>query len=129
MEVATNDLFSPQTIYFPGYVTSRFHEIVFSPNKNFYYLTDDYNHQILVVNANNNSVVAQIPVGTFPQEMAISTTKPYLFVTCVEDPTTFPGKRGSVYVIDYNTNTVVRSIYTGHQPHGIALMMPMDWCL
>lgn len=120
-KVATNDLFSPQTIYFPGYVTSRFHEIVFSPNKNFYYLTDDYNHQILVVNANNNSVVAQIPVGTFPQEMAISTTKPYLFVTCVEDLTTFPGKRGSVYVIDYNTNTVVRSIYTGHQPHGIAL--------
>ncbi|HNR21142.1 MAG TPA: YncE family protein [Bacteroidia bacterium] len=117
----TNDLSNQIPISFPGYGSSKFHEIVFSPNKNFYYLTDDFNHQILVVNANNNSVVAQIPVGTFPQEMAISTTKPYLFVTCVEDLTTFPGKRGSVYVIDYNTNTVVRSIYTGHQPHGIAL--------
>jgi YVTN family beta-propeller protein len=120
-KVPTNDLFSPQTIYFSGYASSHFHEVVFSPNKNFYFLTDDVNSQVLVVNANNNSVITQIPVGTFPQEMAISTSKPYLFVTCVEDQTTFPGKRGSVYVIDYNTNTVVKSIYTGHQPHGIVV--------
>lgn len=117
----TNDLTNQSSISFPGYGTSRFHEIAFSPNKNFYYLTDDINHQILVVNANNNSVVTQIPVGTFPQEMAISAAKSYLFVTCMEDQTTFAGKRGSVYVIDINTNTVVKSIYTGHQPHGIAV--------
>lgn len=118
-KVPTNDLFSPQPVYFPGYPASHFHELVFSPNNNFYYLTDDVQNQVLVVNANNNSVVIQIPVGTFPQEMAMSKNNPYLFITCVEDQNTFPGKRGSVYVINYNTNTVVTSIYTGHQPHGI----------
>ena len=32
-----------------------------------------------------------------------------------------PGKRGSVLVINYQTNTQVASLYTGHQPHGIAI--------
>lgn len=120
-KVPTNDLFSPQKIDFPSLQGSRFHEIMFNPAKTSYYLTDDYHDQVIVVNSNNNNVQTQIPVGTFPQEMAISTTKPYLFVTCMEDQITFPGKRGSVYVIDYNTNTVVKSIYTGHQPHGIVV--------
>jgi DNA-binding beta-propeller fold protein YncE len=34
---------------------------------------------------------------------------------------TFAGKRGSIAVIDISSNTFVTSIYSGHQPHGIAL--------
>ena len=38
----------------------------------------------------------------------------------MEDLTTFgSSKRGSVYVININTHAVVKSIYTGHQPHGL----------
>ena len=39
----------------------------------------------------------------------------------MEDEITFPGKVGSVSVINYKTNTLVKSIYTGTQPHGIAV--------
>src|SRR5690606_23585203 len=63
------------------------------------------------------------PVGTFPQEMGVSKKRPYLFVSCMEDLSTFPGSRGSGYVIDYSDTDyrVVAKIYTGHQPHGIAV--------
>jgi DNA-binding beta-propeller fold protein YncE len=44
-----------------------------------------------------------------------------LFVTCMEDKLTFPGNRGSVYVIDLNSKSVKTRLYTGHQPHGIAI--------
>jgi DNA-binding beta-propeller fold protein YncE len=39
----------------------------------------------------------------------------------MDDQITFPGKTGSVYVINYNTLQVVCRLYTGHQPHGIAV--------
>lgn len=73
------------------------------------------------MNAANDSLLAVIPVGVYPQEMSASSSMPYLFVTCMEDDVTFPGNRGSVYVIDYNTMSVVKSINTGWQPHGIAV--------
>lgn len=97
------------------------HEILFSPDKSNYYITCQQTNEIRVVKTSNDSVIAVIPVGGFPQEIAVSASTPYLFVTCMEDVTTFPGKTGSVYVINYNTNTVVTSLYAGHQAHGVAV--------
>ena len=69
-----------------------------------------------------DSVITHIPVGTFPQELAISRTKPYIFVTCMEDNSTLAGRRGSVYVINYNTYEVVAVLYGDfYQPHGLAV--------
>jgi len=53
--------------------------------------------------------------------MCLSPSKHYLFVACTEDTTSFPGKRGSIAVIDYTSNTLVKYIYSGWQPHGIAM--------
>ena len=39
----------------------------------------------------------------------------------MEDITTFPGKRASVYVIDYNTHALATSLQPGHQPYGLAV--------
>ena len=73
------------------------------------------------MNAANDSLLAVVPVGVYPQEMAISTTTNYLFVSCTEDNSTYPDKRGSVYVIGYTTNAIVKTLFTGFQPHGIAI--------
>jgi DNA-binding beta-propeller fold protein YncE len=43
------------------------------------------------------------------------------YVSCPEDTIAFPGKRGCISVIDLNTNTLIKNIYSGHQPHGIAI--------
>jgi DNA-binding beta-propeller fold protein YncE len=99
------------------------HEILMTPDYNKYFLTCQGTNEIRVLNAHTNAVLDSIPVGIFPQEMAISSTKPYLFVTCQEDnANTQPGRKGSVYVINYNTHEVITKIYGDfYQPHGIAV--------
>lgn len=95
------------------------HEVLISPDNSKYFVTCQKSNEVKVVSRSNDQVLATIPVGTYPQEMAVAPSKNYLFVSCMEDLTTFPGKRGSVYVIDYNTNSIVAKVHTGHQPHGI----------
>lgn len=97
------------------------HEIIFTPDSSKYFLTCQKSNEVRVMNAVNDSLLAVIPVGVYPQEMAVSTTTNYLFVSCTEDNVTFSGKRGSVFVIDYTTNTIVKTLFTGFQPHGIAI--------
>jgi len=55
--------------------------------------------------------------------MALSESKQYLFVVCMEDgANTTPNARGSVYIIDYNTDKVVKILYGDfYQPHDIAI--------
>jgi DNA-binding beta-propeller fold protein YncE len=100
------------------------HEIKFSPDNTKYFVTcqGTSNHDVRVFQAGTDQLLAVIPVGDLPSEMSVSTdpSKPYLFVSCSED-LYFPGKRGSVAVINYNTNTLVTRIYTGHQPHGLEM--------
>lgn len=96
------------------------HEVLLNQANNNYYVTCQKSNQVKVLSKTTDQVVATVNVGDFPQEMAISYSKNYLFVTCMEDVTTFGSdKRGSVYVIDLSTFVVVAKVYTGHQPHGV----------
>lgn len=96
------------------------HEVMMSPDFTKYFVTCDKSNEVKVLSRATDQVIASIPVGDVPQEMAISKSKNYLFVSCMEDVTTFgPTKRGSVYIININTHAVVGAVYTGHQPHGV----------
>jgi DNA-binding beta-propeller fold protein YncE len=55
--------------------------------------------------------------------MALSTTQPYLFVTCTEDISGLSSfYKGSVYVFNYNTLQFIKKIDGPfYQPHGIAV--------
>lgn len=98
------------------------HEILMSPDYSKYFVTCQKTNEVRVMDRKTDQLITAIPVGDFPQEMAISNSKNYLFVSCMEDISTFgSGKRGSVYVIDVNSNTIINKIYTGHQPHGIMI--------
>jgi DNA-binding beta-propeller fold protein YncE len=39
----------------------------------------------------------------------------------MEDAVNFPGKRGSVAIIDLKSLSLMKYVYTGHQPHGITV--------
>lgn len=106
---------------FPAATPLNSHEIVFSPDGSKYYVTCQGTNEVRVVQTGSDQVIASIPVGNSPTEMAFSANTPYLFVSCTEDTLNFPGKRGSVAVINRLTNSVEKYIYTGHQPHGIAV--------
>ena len=95
--------------------------IVFSNDNSTYYVTCQISNEVRVMQASNDSLIAVIPTGQFPVEMALSSTMPYLFVSCMEDKTIDPNVRGQVAVINTNTNTIIKYIYTGHQPHALAI--------
>lgn len=103
----------------PPAVGLNAHEVRFCPDHSKYFVTCQGTSEVRVFQTGTDQLLAIIPVGDLPAEMSFSTTHPYVFVTCTEDLTTTPGKRGSVAVINYQTNTLVTKIYTGHQPHGI----------
>ena len=99
------------------------HFLLMSPDNSRYFVTCQSTNQVVVMDAHTDTVIASIPVGTFPQEMDISPSRNYLFVTCQEDASNPQvGRHGSVYVINYNTLQVVTVLYGDfYQPHGITV--------
>jgi DNA-binding beta-propeller fold protein YncE len=95
------------------------HEIILSNDGSKYYITAQGRNEVQVYDRTSNTLITSIAVGTFPQEMGLSKTKNLLFVTCMNDETTYPGKVGSVAILDMNTNTVKKTVFTGFQPHGV----------
>ena len=94
-----------------------------APDYSKYFVTCQNSNEVRVMDAHTDSVLAVIPVGAFPQEMALSISKHYLFVVCMEDAANSrTGALGSVYVIDYTTLQVVTVLYGDfYQPHDIAV--------
>lgn len=107
----------------PVMYSSKFdaHEIIFSPDETKYFVTCQKSNEVRIMNSSDDSWVAAIPNIYSPQEMSISATTDYLFVSSPEDTVSFPGQRGSVSVINYKNNTFEKKIFTGFQPHGIAV--------
>lgn len=97
------------------------HEILFSQDGSRYFVTCQGTNEVRVVQTSNDSVVAAIPVGILPQEMSISLTHPYLFVSCMEDVSSNPNEKGSVAIINYETNNLIKKVYAGYQSHGVAV--------
>jgi len=97
------------------------HDVLFTNDGSKYILSCQNTNEIRVYNTNDDKLIKVIPVGSFPQEIAISESKNYLFAACMEDTLNFPGLRGSIAVIDLNTLSLIKHIYTGHQPHGLAV--------
>ncbi len=99
------------------------HQIEMSPDYSRYFVTCQNTNEVRVMDTYMDTLITVIPVGTFPQEMDISTSKNYLFVACMEDVANpRPGCHGSVYVIDIGNLQVVKKIYGDfYQPHDIAV--------
>jgi DNA-binding beta-propeller fold protein YncE len=107
------------------------HEIIMTPDRTKLFITCQASDEVRVVSTETNALVtgqpSVIPVGRKPQEMAISTKMPYLFVSCIEQPlpefsTPQVKFRGSIFVINYLTNTLVKEIRGRFaSPHGVTV--------
>lgn len=99
------------------------HEILFDSDRKRYFITCQASNELRVMDAATDTLLAVVPLGAYPLEMALSAGTRRLFITCQEDANpVYPFFKGSVYVVDLNTLTVVKKIYEKfYQPHGIAL--------
>lgn len=107
------DKVSPFSALQPGAIT-------FSWDYSKYYVTCQNTAEVRVYQGDNDSLLDIVSVGTLPSVMTISKKYNYMFVSCQEDSLSFPGKRGTVAVIDLETNSLIKKLYTGHQPRGLA---------
>lgn len=102
-------------------ITPDPYRLIMSNDGSKYFVSCTNTNEVVVMSSNNDERIASVKVGENPQELAISTTQPYLFVTCMND-TVSKLEVGSVYVINYNTYEVVKVIRGKFfQPHGIAV--------
>lgn len=98
------------------------HQIQFTPDESVYFITCQASNEVRAYKTQNDSLLAIIPVGTFPLEMAVSKSLPYLAVTCEETTSTIPRTKGSISIINYETLQVIGTINQQlFQPHGIAI--------
>lgn len=107
------------------------HEVIMTPDKKKLFITCQASDEVRVLSTQTDALItgqpSVIPVGRKPQEMAISHKLPYLFVSCIEQPepefsTPQVKFRGSIFVINYQTNTVVKEIRGRFaSPHGITV--------
>ncbi|MEM7037539.1 MAG: hypothetical protein AAF570_11215, partial [Bacteroidota bacterium] len=99
------------------------HEVTFRPDGAFTYATCQGTNEVRILDENDEFVKA-ISVGGNPSEFAISAPRNLLFVSCMDDETFFGSqgrKRGAIAVIDMTTNALVKHVYSGFQPHGMAV--------
>ncbi len=96
------------------------HEMFLSPDGTKYFVSCQGTAEVRAFQSSNDSLLAVIPVGLLPQEFDVSLVHPYIFISCTEEPISST-KHGSVYIINYNDLSIVGSIYTGFQPHGLAV--------
>ncbi|MBK7689980.1 MAG: hypothetical protein IPK62_07930 [Bacteroidetes bacterium] len=98
------------------------HEVVLDNSYSKYFVTCQTSNEVRVMQTGVDTLLKVIPVGKYPLEMAVSKSKELLFVTCQEDTNPNPLAKGSIYVIDMKTLTVVKIIKEKfYQPHGVAI--------
>lgn len=99
------------------------HEILMSPDFSRYFITCQASNELRVMDARADTLLKVLPMGIFPLEFSYSQKRNLLFVVNQEDPNpVYPGFKGSVYVVDMASLTVVKKIYEKfYQPHGISV--------
>jgi DNA-binding beta-propeller fold protein YncE len=93
--------------------TSDPHEVIYHPNGAKYYVSCEAIDEVWVFNSVNDSLIATIPTGDFPQEFTLSPKHELLFVSNMIG--------NSVTIIDTNDDTFVKTLTTGYEPHGLAV--------
>ena len=89
------------------------HEVIYHPSGNKYYVTCEAIDEVRVFNSANDSLIATIPTGDFPQEFTLSPKHNLLFVSNMIG--------NSVTIIDMSDDTFIKTLTTGYEPHGLAV--------
>ncbi|MBL7772397.1 MAG: hypothetical protein JNM95_06035 [Chitinophagaceae bacterium] len=97
------------------------HEVSFDKDESHYFVTCQASNEVRVMDRKMDTLVAVIPVGKYPLEMAWNKDKSMIYVGCQEDVDQVNNfYRGSVYCINPTTYAVEHVIYANlFQPHGL----------
>src|SRR4030095_8038725 len=79
----------------------------------FAYISNNFNNTVSVIDTATNTVVATVPVGTQPYDVAVNPPGTFAYMTNHTGDT--------VSVIDTATNTVVATVPVGVLPTGVAV--------
>ena len=97
-------------------------DIEFLSDGSKYFVSCYATHEIRVFDGNNDSLLNVIPTAGFPDQIAISEVSQQLYISCELETDMHGGdplKKGAVSILDYASNTHIKDLYTGFQPHGI----------
>lgn len=96
------------------------HEIIFSPDGTKYFVTCQTANQVKVMSTVGDVFLQTINTGQYPLEVALSSSRNKLYVTCQDEPGLSSNEKGCVTVIDM-TSYQSTNYLVGFQPHGIAI--------
>jgi YVTN family beta-propeller protein len=85
----------------------------------FAYIPNAYSNNVSVIDTASNTVVATVPVGSYPVGVAVSASGARVYVANVD--------AASVSVIDAATNTVIATVPVGPNPSGVATDHEGKW--
>lgn len=106
----------------PGTNTPNPYEIAMSPDYSTYFVTCANTHEVRVFSTADDRLIKTIPVGKRPQSITFATSRPYVFITCMDEENTNARFKGAVYVINYQTLSVEKVISGRfYQPHSISV--------
>lgn len=94
--------------------------IRFAPGNETYFVTCQGTNETRIFNAVNDSLIGVIPASGVPQLIEFSVLTPYAFVTCMVD-TTNSNTESSVDILNWHTNTFVKTVRPGFQERGLAV--------
>lgn len=101
------------------------HGIIFSPDGSKYFITCQASNEVRVLRTTDNALLATIPTGQYPQEIAMSLKKNTIYISCQNDPNSNPRILGSVTEINMD-NYQYLNYKVGYQPHGIEVDDNLD---
>ena len=96
-------------------------EITLTPNGAHYMVLCEKTEEVRVFDKQTDALVKVIKIGALPQEILIASSNNLALVSCTEDEASFTQGKGSVWVLDLNNFSVVKTLYMGYQPRGLAL--------
>lgn len=99
-------------------------QIRFLPDGSQFFVTCTQSDEVRQVDGGNDSLLAAVSVGRVPSEMALDLGRNRMFVSCMEETALHGGdplKKGAIAVLDLLPFGLDRMVYTGYQPHGLAV--------
>jgi DNA-binding beta-propeller fold protein YncE len=97
------------------------YDITFSPDFTRYYVSCQGSNEVRVFQTDNDNLLTTISVGKFPQQLSFSKSTPYLFVSCGKDSLSAANQLSSIAVINYQTNSLVKTMYAGFESYGLVV--------
>lgn len=93
--------------------------ILFNADETKYFVTCLMSSELRIMQTSNDSLLSVIPLASNPSRLYLSSSTPYLFVSCMGAPNT--NHVSAIYVINAQTNSYVTDLYAGNESRGIVM--------